>query len=82
MNSQRGKNNTDQKAVARARRFLEERGIDVTTVIHHEDAVRMMVQFSVHEQELAEQLAASRQVMQKRAQGIAEARRKLKGCTV
>jgi hypothetical protein len=56
MKSHSEADNPDQRAVARARRFLDDQGIDVAAILHREDATRMMVRFAAEEQELAQQM--------------------------
>jgi hypothetical protein len=50
--------------MARARKFLAERGIDCTAPIHREDAARFMVEFAILEKELSEQMRATRKVIE------------------
>lgn len=62
--------NPNQRALARARRFLDDQGIEVTANIHREDAKRMMVGFSAQEEELARQMYVSRRVMKRRRSAL------------
>ena len=55
-----------RSAMTRARKFLADRGIDVASPIHREDAARFMVEFAVLEKELSEQMKSARKVMQDR----------------
>jgi hypothetical protein len=53
-----------RKAMARARKVLDNHGIDCATPIHREDAARFMVEFTTLEKEFSEQMKAARKVMQ------------------
>ena len=65
-----------RKAMARARKFLADRGIDCAAIIHREDAARLMVEFAILEGEFSEEMGLARKVMKDRH----DARRKLAGC--
>ena len=49
--------------MARARKFLVDRGIDCAAPIHREDAARFMVEFATLEKEFSEQMRVARKVM-------------------
>jgi hypothetical protein len=53
-----------RRAMARARKFLADRGIDCAAPIHREDAARFMVEFAILEKDFSEQMRAARKVMQ------------------
>jgi hypothetical protein len=55
-----------RKAMARARKFLADRGIDCAAPIHREDAARFMVEFAILEKEFSEEMRSVRKVMQDR----------------
>lgn len=55
-----------RKAMAQARKFLTNNGIDCAAPIHREDAARFMVEFANLEVEFSEQMRAARKVMQDR----------------
>lgn len=50
-------------ALARARRFLADHGIDSAAIIHREDAARFMVDFAKLERESSEQMKSAREAM-------------------
>ena len=52
--------------MARARKFLADRGIDCAAPIHREDAARFMVEFAIREKEFSEEMRLVRKVMQDR----------------
>ena len=62
--------------MARARKFLADRGIDCAAPIHREDAARFMVEFAILEKEFSEGMRLVRKVMQDRHDAL----RKLAGC--
>jgi hypothetical protein len=68
MKSQPEIDNSDQWALARARRFLDDQGIDAAAIIHGEDATRMMVRFFAQEQEQKRQMHAVRRPTKKDVQ--------------
>jgi stage V sporulation protein SpoVS len=55
-----------RKAIARARKFLADKGIDCAAPIHREDAARFMVEFAILEKEFSEEMRLARKVMQDR----------------
>jgi hypothetical protein len=65
-----------RKAMARARKFLADHGIDCAAPIHREDAARFMVEFAILEKEFSEGMRLVRKVMQDRHDAL----RKLAGC--
>ena len=62
--------------MARARKFLADRGIDCAAPIHREDAARFMVEFAILEKEFSEEMRLARKVMRNRHDAL----RKLAGC--
>jgi stage V sporulation protein SpoVS len=52
-----------EKAMARARKFLADHGIDCVSPIHREDAAGLMVEFAKLEMEFSEQVKTARKVM-------------------
>jgi stage V sporulation protein SpoVS len=55
-----------RKAMARARKFLADSGIDCAAIIHREEAARLMVEFANFEKEFSEQMRTARKVMKDR----------------
>lgn len=55
-----------RKAMARARKFLVDRGIDCAAPIHREDAARFMVEFAVLETDFSEEMRLARKMMRDR----------------
>jgi len=58
--------NKVRKAMARARKFLADRGIDCAALIHREDAAHFMVGFALLEKEASEEMRLARKVMKDR----------------
>jgi hypothetical protein len=52
-----------RRALARARRFLADHGIDSAAIIHREDAARFMVEFAKLEKESSEHMKSAQEVM-------------------
>ena len=53
-----------RRAMARARKFLADKGIDCAAPIRREDAARFMVEFAIREKEFSEEMGLARKVMQ------------------
>ncbi len=56
--------------MARARKFLADRGIDCAAPIHREDVARFMVEFAILEKEPSEEMRLARKVMEDRRDAL------------